>query len=163
MGVSYKTEVNGALIPLGEVDVIAVFAQIGEYLALTRIFIHPVPVDLADIFRHAAGKFGGHGVFPAGPGGKRRADGNGRVLLHKSGDGFLVGLVAGLAAPPAHAQGHFAVGGLGGNSGRRGCGGRGAAASAGGQQAGRTGSAGSFQKLVTGDRFAHGSSSCCFV
>ena len=54
MGVSYKAEVNGALIPLGEVDVIAVFAQIGEYLALTRIFVHPVPVDLADIFRHTA-------------------------------------------------------------------------------------------------------------
>ena len=163
MGVSYKTEVNGALIPLGEVDVIAVFAQVGKYLALTRIFVHPVPVDLADIFRPAAGKFGGHGIFPTGPCRKGWVHRDVAVIFHKSSDGFLVGLVAGLAAPPAHAQGHFAVGGRGGNSGRRGCGGRGAAASAGGQQAGRTGSAGSFQELVTGDRFAHGSSSCCFV
>ena len=156
MGVSYKAEVNGALIPLGEVDVIAVFAQIGKYLALTRIFVHPVPVDLADIFRHAAGKFGGHGIFPTGPCRKGWVHRDVAVLFHKSGDGFLVGLVAGLAAPPADAQLNGVARGGGHRSGSGvGCSRRAAAAAAGSQQAGCTHSTGDLQEVTTGNCVAH--------
>ena len=113
MGVSYKAEVNGALIPLGGVDVIGDTVQVQEGLGVGRIFVQPVPVDLADIFGHTADEFGGHGIFPTGPCRKGWVHRDVAVLFHKSSNGFLVGLVAGLAAPPAHAQGHFAVGGRG--------------------------------------------------
>ena len=149
--------VQDGLIPLGQVDVIGHAVQVDEGLAVAGVVVQPVPVDLADILGHAAGELGGHGVLPAGPCGEGGVDGDVGVGLAESGDGFLVGLVAGLAAPPADAQLDGVARGSGNRSGSRigSCSRRAAAAAAGSQQAGCAYSTGDLQEVTTGNCVAH--------
>ena len=156
LGVCHIAGAQGGLIPLGEVDVIGDAVQVDEGLAVAGVVVQPVPVDLADVLGHAAGKLGGHGVLPAGPCGEGGVDGDVGVGLAEGGDGCLVSLVAGLAAPPADAQLNGVARGGGHRSGSGvGCSRRAAAAAAGSQQAGCTHSTGDLQEVTTGNCVAH--------
>ena len=149
------------IIPLRQVQIIGDAVQVDEGLAVCRVVVQPVPVDLADILSHAACKLGGHGVLPAGPCSEGGVDGDGAVLSRESLDGLLVSVVTGLAAPPAHGQGD----GVRRQAGHRSCCGRSgsgrggrtsiAGAAAGGQQAGSTHSARDLQKVTTRNCLAH--------
>src|SRR5699024_1173134 len=91
-----------------------------------------------------------------GPCGEGGVDGDVGVGLAESSDGFLVGLVAGLAAPPADAQLDGVARGSGNRSGSGvGSCSRRAAAAAGSQQAGCAYSTGDLQEVTTGNCVAH--------
>ena len=152
-----------SLIPLRQIQIIGGAVQVDERLAVLGIVVQPVPVDLADILRHAAGKLGGHGILPAGPCGKGGVDGDAAVLSGESLDGILVCVVTRLAAPPAHGQGNGvaaqAADGLNRSScrgrSRSGAGSRAAVAAAGSQQTGCTHSASDLDEIATRNCLAH--------
>ena len=147
------------IIPLRQVQIIGDAVQVDEGLAVCRVVVQPVPVDLADILSHAAGKLGGHGVLPAGPCSEGGVDGDVAVCCGESLQGLLVSVVTRLAAPPAHGQGDGIAAQASHGScccGRSGgsCGGVGAAAT-GSQQASCAHSAGDLQEIATRNCLAH--------
>ena len=147
------------VIPLRQVQILGDAVQVDESLAVCRVVVQPVPVDLADILSHAAGKLGGHGVLPAGPCSEGGVDGDVAVCCGESLQGLLVSVVTRLAAPPAHGQGDGIAAQASHGScccGRSGgsCGGVGAAAT-GSQQASCAHSAGDLQEIATRNCLAH--------